>query len=96
MDENSTQNSFLKTHKSFFSHADFADNADFSFFHIIYPQRRPVLSDYADLSCDTLKYATARKICVICEICVTKIKIIKRDQEIYLRELKVINDSVNR
>ena len=76
MDENSTQNSFLKTHKSFFSHADFAD--------------------YADLSCDTLKYATARKICVICEICVTKIKIIKRDQEIYLRELKVINDSVNR
>ena len=33
---------------------------------------RPVRSDNADLSCDTLKYATAMKICVICEICVTK------------------------
>ena len=31
-------------------------------------------ADYADLSCDTLKYATAMKICVICEICVTKKK----------------------
>ena len=31
-----------------------------------YPQMRPIRSDYADFPCDTLK------ICVICEICVTK------------------------
>ena len=36
---------------------------------------RPIRSDYADLSCDSLKYAIATK---IGEICVTK-TIIKRE-----------------
>ena len=55
----------------FFCPTDYTDLHRSFFFHIIYPQMRPIRSDYADLSCDTLGYSMAMKICVICVICVT-------------------------
>ena len=83
-EENLTQKSFLEpTDFVFLEHDVFKVTQISQMTQIFpsstsYPQMRPIRSDYADLSCDSLKYVTARNICEICVICVTK-TIIKRE-----------------
>ncbi len=97
-EENLTQKSFLEpTDFVFLEHDVFKVTQISEMTQIFpsstsYPQMRPIRSDYADLSCDSLKYVIATK---ICEICVTK-TIIKREIKYISVNLKVINHSVNR